>query len=223
MEPAPDLAATLLEQLPAGVLSAAAAVGPGVAPRFDEEAALLGGAVPKRRDEFLTGRALAHDLLARLGCAPAPLLPGERRAPLWPDGVVGSISHGAGLCVVAVARADAVPGLGLDVEQAAPLKPKLWDRILLDEERALLADLDEDAAGRRAKLLFAAKEALYKSLAPRVTRVLGFDEARVVVDAAGRWHGEVLVDDAGVPAGQAFAGRWHADDRRVLVSAVPRG
>ena len=93
--------------------------------------------------------------------------------------------------------------------------------MLRAEERALLADLDETSAGRRAKLLFAAKEALYKSLAGSVTRVLGFDEARVVVSDDGRWHGEVLVDDAGVVAGQRIDGRWHADAERVLLSAVP--
>ena len=45
-----------------------------------------------------------------------PYCPGQDRAPLWPDGFVGSISHARGVCAaVAASRADAA-SLSLDVE-----------------------------------------------------------------------------------------------------------
>ena len=133
--------------------------------RFGAEAAVVEGAVAKRQIEFAAGRELFHRLheelrrehpdLAEL----APLLPAGDRGPVWPEGLVGAISHTAGLCVVAVARTADHTRLGLDVEVTEPLKEKLWPQILTVSERARLKGL-----GRRgvllSKLHFSGKEAI---------------------------------------------------------------
>jgi len=122
--------------------------------------------------------------------------------------LVGSISHGAGLCVVAVAQQARCSALGLDVEDAAPLKQKLWRHVLREEEQAELAGLSDDAAGRRAKLTFSAKECFYKALWPRLTRVLNFEDVRLTIADNGSFTGELLVDDAGLVLDAPLAGSW---------------
>jgi len=194
--------------LPGGVLSAAALIDGTATMHHAAEHAQVERAVAKRKHEFAAGRALAHALISRLGGADAPLLPGKGRAPAWPEGLVGSISHGAGLCVVAVAQQERCSALGLDVEDAAPLKQKLWRHVLREEEQAELEGLSDDAAGRRAKLTFSAKECFYKALWPRLTRVLNFEDVRLTIADDGSFSGELLVDDAGLVLDAPLPGSW---------------
>jgi 4'-phosphopantetheinyl transferase EntD len=65
-------------------------------PPFPGEADLVADAVEKRRREFVTTRRCARQALAQLGVPPVPIRPGPGRAPVWPAGVVGSLTHCAG-------------------------------------------------------------------------------------------------------------------------------
>jgi uncharacterized protein (TIGR00290 family) len=178
------------------------------------EAALVERAVPARRAEFAAGRRLAHALLDGLGAANAPLLTASTRAPLWPSGFTGSISHGAGLCLVAVARTTDIVAVGIDVESADPLAADLVSTVLTPRERTRLAGPD---LLRRAKLHFAAKEAVYKAVAAEVGRLLELHEveieldeprarfeARVVPLADRRVAGAITTDATAVFAGVAL-------------------
>ena len=144
-----------------------------------DEAALVGSAVPKRRREFAVGRSLARGLLAEIGIPPAPLLRDADRCPIWPEQVVGSISHSSELCAVVVTRSDRPRGVGIDVESDQPLEKKLRDRICLAAE---IDGLDEDAAGLRGKLLFSIKEAIYKCQFPISRTRLDFHDVEVELD-----------------------------------------
>lgn len=195
------------------------------------EAALAARFAPPRARAFAAGRLCARPLLAALGADPAPLLVGPHRAPVWPPGVVGSISHGAGLCVVAAARRGALRGLGVDVESDAPLAAALRRRVCSAGEARLLAGADDAEAGRVAKLLFSAKEAVYKCVHPLLQRPLGFlaVEIRLAPDAgadtgSGRFHARAL-EPAGPGADALLAdleGAWSFRAGRVLTGATLR-
>ncbi|MFL5884840.1 MAG: 4'-phosphopantetheinyl transferase, partial [Thermoleophilaceae bacterium] len=81
---------------------------------FPEEEALVARAVAKRRNEFVTGRALARRALSTLGVAPVAIGRGARGQPLWPGGIVGSITHCRGYRACAVARFDEIASVGID-------------------------------------------------------------------------------------------------------------
>jgi 4'-phosphopantetheinyl transferase EntD len=165
---------------PEGVLTRASRLCASEADLLPEERRLLGGAVPARRREFATGRVLARELLARLGHPRVPLLRGEDRLPRWPEGVVGSISHTADLCVVAVAPAGrGVRSLGVDVEPDAPLEPELWPEICGTEEIGWLRGRPAPERGGLARLVFSAKESLYKCVHPVTRAWLGFRDVRI--------------------------------------------
>jgi 4'-phosphopantetheinyl transferase EntD len=101
-----------------------------------EEEVLVARAVGQRRAEFTTVRTCARIALGRLGLPPAPLLSGPKREPLWPAGVVGSITHCDGYRAAAVARASEVAAIGIDAEPHDPLPAGILDRVTLPAERA---------------------------------------------------------------------------------------
>jgi 4'-phosphopantetheinyl transferase EntD len=212
--------------LPPEVAVAESVGDPVEAELFGEEEAALGRSVAKRRLEFGSVRLCARAALARIGVPPAPLLPGERGAPGWPDGVVGSMTHCAGYRAAAVARDHAVLTVGIDAEPHAPLPPGVLDAVSVPAERARLraAALDRpDVCWDR--LLFSAKEAVYKAWFPLTRRWLDFDEADIALDAAaGTFTARLLVPGPRV-AGRdltGFAGRWLVEDGLlVTATAVP--
>jgi 4'-phosphopantetheinyl transferase EntD len=147
---------------------------------FAEERAFISRAVPKRRAEFGTARVCARRALARMGIAPLALVPEDDRAPRWPTGTVGSISHTHGYCAVVVTQSAHYVSVGLDVEQDRELAPDLLAMICTAREREILATRPQDAL-----LYFAAKEAFYKCQYPLTKTFLDFQDVELDVDFAG--------------------------------------
>ena len=184
---------------------------------FPEEAALLRGATEARRREFATARHCARTALARLGIAAAPILRGAKHEPLWPDGIVGSITHCRGYRAAAVASSESILAIGIDAEPDGPLPEGVERRVLRDEERRWLADAPAGVAWDR--VIFSAKESIYKAWFPLVGRWLGFDDAIVSIDpGTGRFHAKLLVDCP--PPLREFAGRFLVEEGLVLTAIV---
>lgn len=183
---------------------------------FPGEKAAIANAVDKRRREFATGRACARAALAKLGFPPVPIVPGPRGAPQWPPGVVGSITHCAGYRASAVARARDVVTIGLDAEPHDTLPHGLLAVIASGDEEARLAAL---AAARPDvcwdRILFCAKESVYKAWFPLTRRWLGFEEAPVAIDPVNRTFTARFLVDGPVVNGAVitgFEGRWLISD-----------
>lgn len=162
-------------------------------PLMAAEEAALGAVVEKRRREFALGRACAHGALAQLGAPMEPLLPGAGREPLWPDGFIGSITHCVGYSGAAVARQADCASLGIDAEPDAPLPRGILERVAFNEERKWVSAGSSEE--HRDRLLFSAKESIYKAWYPLVHRWLGFEDVRVTFDTErNAFRGWVLVD-----------------------------
>jgi len=186
------------------------------------EAALMAKAVDKRRREYTAGRVLARRAAEKLGLGAIEVLPREDRSPEWPAGVVGSITHTRGHVAVALARADVVRGLGLDVEQAEPLKHRLWDMICTAEDVAMLAKYPERERSRLAKLVFSAKEAAYKAQFAITEQFLGFSAMHIDLDVKeSRFIASFRQEagDAFVP-GDTLSGRLVRTDRLVATAVL---
>ncbi len=135
--------------------------------------------VDKRRREFTAGRTAARAAMADLGLPPAPVPMCPDRAPLWPEGLTGSIAHCTTACIAAVAPLDQVRSIGLDIEEATPLAPDLWDTVLTPGERSWLDTCPPNDRGLLAKRIFSAKEAVYKAQYPLTGVVLGFEDVEI--------------------------------------------
>lgn len=198
----PDLTATLRAALPPGV-----ALGQGRdAPLWPGED--LPGAVTGRLAEFARGRNAARAALRGLGLAPQAIPMQADRSPLWPVGVTGSISHCAGACLAIAGLRAEFAGLGLDIEPAAAIEPRLWPVILRPEEMGL----DPLA-------VFVAKEAAYKAQYG-VTGVL-FDFHTLSVAIRGDQFAATFQQPIGAFAvGDALEGRLMRSDAHTAAVCV---
>jgi 4'-phosphopantetheinyl transferase EntD len=135
----------------------------------------IAGASRLRRREFLSGRACAHAALRAIDRDGAPIGRGSMGEPLWPAGVVGSISHGGRLAGAVAARTADVWSVGLDIELLEPPLEAAVERMVLRP--------GELARGRHlARIAFAIKECVYKCLYPGTGWRLGFHDVAVEID-----------------------------------------
>jgi 4'-phosphopantetheinyl transferase EntD len=188
---------------------------------FPDEAAQIQGAVEARRREFATGRLCARRALSELGFPAAPILSGGHREPRWPAGVVGSITHCIGYRGAAVAPDRHLQAIGIDAEPDEPLPSGVFETIATGDEATRVTDLLDTAPEVNwDRLLFCAKESIYKAWYPIAQRWLGFEDAVVTLDRAARtFTAEILI------AGPLtrLTGQWLVERGLVLTAVtVPR-
>jgi 4'-phosphopantetheinyl transferase EntD len=213
----------IAELLPAGVASAEAFDDAEPCVLFAAEEAAIGRAVDKRRREFTTARRCARRALADLGYPPVPLVPGRGGAPGWPTGAVGSMTHCTGYRAAAVAPVAVAAAVGIDAEPHLPLPTGLWGTVARHDERRRLAELADRHRGVCwDRLLFSAKEAVYKAWFPLARRWLDFHDVEVTVHpATGTFDAALLVDGPDLDGGRltAVRGRWLVN-RGLVIAAV---
>jgi 4'-phosphopantetheinyl transferase EntD len=188
---------------------------------FAQELAIVENAVEKRRNEFVTARACAHAALEGLGVPAQPILNGERGEPLWPAGVVGSITHCKDYRACVVAHESAVATLGIDAELSAPLPDGVLEAIAHPQELEWVGKLQSsDPDTHWDRLLFSAKESVYKAWFPLARRWLGFEDALVTVSPDGSFSAKLLVEGPRLAAGplEGFSGRWIAAEGLILTA-----
>ena len=182
------------------------------------EAVHLPRMVASRRIEFATGRMCARAAMRRLGLPSLPVLQGEDRAPIWPDGVVGSISHSGTKCAAAVALvARGYRAIGLDIELAEPLPAELWVEICSERELRWLQRQDPQRRSLLAKVIFSAKECAYKAQFPISRSLFGFETLGVALDL-DRGGFDIEFERAVEPfaAGQRMHGRFRISDGMIV-------
>jgi 4'-phosphopantetheinyl transferase EntD len=168
-------------------------------------------AVALRKSDFGDARWCAHEALRQWGSvsASSPVLRGAKGMPLFPPGVVGTLSHTEGLRAALVGPADRWRSMGIDVERAVALPGGVFNSVTSPAERWQLEREAGDVLdpGILGTVLFSAKECVYKSWFPLAGRFLDFDGAEVTlsvgrhtgdgggaVEVRGTWTARLLVD-----------------------------
>jgi 4'-phosphopantetheinyl transferase EntD len=222
--------AELIEKiLPGAVAVAEAFDDPPDAVLYPGEAEVISRAVDKRRREFRTVRHCARRALHQLGLPPVPVLRGEHGEPQWPPGVVGSMTHCAGYRAAAIAHSCDLRTLGIDAEPHQPLPAGVLDVIARDEEQDSLSELAAaDSATCWDRILFCAKETVYKAWFPLTHRWLGFEDAAVTITAGttdpaeGFFSARLLVPGPTITGDTLtrWDGRWLRSDELVITAIV---
>ncbi|MEF2074601.1 4'-phosphopantetheinyl transferase family protein [Consotaella aegiceratis] len=186
---------------------------------YEAEEQFVRDAVGKRRAEFAAGRMAARIALLRLGIPGQPILQAADRSPIWPAGVVGSISHAMGIAAAIVTREAHLAGLGLDIEGATPLRSDLWRHVLTEAEMRTRSASPTVAQLPRCKLTFVAKEALFKTVFPTKRVFLGFHEAQVDIAADGTWSAKLADAYSVLPRNMRLSnGRWACTSGLILAT-----
>jgi 4'-phosphopantetheinyl transferase EntD len=212
---------TISNLLPFGVVSVQQEEGFSGSLSPEEEKA-LGGVVLKRRMEFTAGRTCARSALERLGTPVSSLLRGPAREPLWPSGVVGSITHCEGYCAAAVSYQERFAGIGIDAEVNEPLPEGTLELVARPEELERLGRLP---AGSLCwdRLLFSIKESVYKTWYPLTKSWLGFEEASVTIDSDRQTFQVDLLIRNYPEVLSPLRGRYLVEGRHILTAIVLAG
>lgn len=185
---------------------------------FQSESIIVAKAIPSRVEEFRQGRAAARNALEQLQIRPGPIGVADSRAPIWPAGAVGSISHCEGYCGSVVALASEYRAVGMDASPNLALFDGALDQIALPSERSWVeANSELDLAGDA--LLFGIKETIFKLWSPITDLWLGFEEAEVSVDLISQaFSAKILANDRA--AAHSFPliveGRFTYDESLIL-------
>ncbi len=195
-----------------------------------EEQGHVAGSSAARQAEFATGRQCARLALASLSPRfdGMPVLADARGAPVWPPGVIGSITHCPGWTGAVVARmprfapARGVRALGLDAGPAGPLPTGVLEVVASDGERAALSVLGRERPGIPwDAVLFSAKEAAFKAWYPLTGIVVAHDAVSVELSSSGPFTAAVRAPDrTGRKAMHRVRGRWVVGPRVVVVLGV---
>lgn len=140
---------------------------------FPGEEALLKKSYPLRQRQFEAGRRSARQALAHLGYAPCEILKGALGEPLWPPGLVGSLSHKKNLAVAVVGRKSAVASLGIDIELDRPIPRAPRALIFRRNDREALSDFEYHWPDKNwDTVLFSCKESALKAFTSEFQKII---------------------------------------------------
>lgn len=177
----------------------------------------------KRKREFTLGRSAAHRALKGLGFEnPPPVLQGPGREPLWPEGIVGSITHSGDFAAVVVTRCEFASGVGIDLQDLRQrMRYDISKRVCNEDELGWVNQIPEKK-NTRLLLLFSAKESVYKALYPVCKRRIGFHDVNIEWNVDENEFLAVIAIDIGVHvnAGTRLRGKAKHNEFFVLTGSV---
>ena len=170
----------------------------------DESGAFANSVIKVRRASG-AARLVARELMQRMGLPQQAVPKNANGAPVWPNGIAGSIAHDDAVAVAAIARQSDVRSLGIDVEPAEPLDPDLLEIVATPGERRRMSG--DPCYGR---LLFAVKEAVYKAAHPIDGRFLAHHDVEV----------DLATQQATIRGGRTVTFRFAASARIVVLAVL---
>jgi len=144
----------------------------------------LMNAVPKRRSEFLAGRMCAA-LALRAAGQPTDV-ESNGRVPVWPPGVVGSISHSDSRAIAVVSQTHSAIGVDCETIMTDALAQKLQAEIVTAAEIQLHPPAMSFASF--LTVVFSGKEAVYKALSRQLETIPAFLDVTLVGMSQGNLH-----------------------------------
>ncbi|WP_195880822.1 4'-phosphopantetheinyl transferase family protein [Methylomonas albis] len=153
-----------------------------------EELPLINGASVKRIGEFCAGRYCAHQVLEQLGFSHVPVLKNEHGAPVWPKGIVGSISHSSEMSIAVAARSEDIQALGVDIQYYdRPFPDQTFATLFRHQEIRSILSAQRGLADRFAYSIFASKESVIKCIYNAFGYWLDFTDILIEIDLTRGW------------------------------------
>jgi 4'-phosphopantetheinyl transferase EntD len=208
--------------LPGAVLVRGGQVNVPMAPLFPVEQQAMRSAGSKRRLEFTAGRHYARAALQALGGEFSPIAVSFDRCPIWPGGIVGSITHTDHYAAAALAKSNDFQAIGIDLENSVPLTSQMINLITTETERQTWTKQAwrPELRNEFALLTFSAKESVFKAYYPLCRKMLRFNDIQIHYSSHDRFTistTRILEDD---PLLQTIEGRFVATEHFVATSAL---
>lgn len=189
---------------------------------FPEEAALVRGARAERVDRFAAGRGCARRAIVSLGAPAQAIGATASGSPVWPPGLVGSITHTETFAAAAVAPSERLRGLGIDAEPIGVVSETLWPLLFTPGERAFIRRFDAPRRQLLSTLMFGAKEALFKCMFPLFGVWIDFLDVEIhgLPDAARARASAVVTNRAEIDS--IRFDHWTRNDHAVTIAYLAR-
>ena len=183
---------------------------------YPEELALTKKMSSKRLYDFSSGRYAARKLLLNYEIEKHPILIGENRAPIWPTGIIGSISHSENLCIAVISDKKALNSIGVDIESSKRINADILPLICNEEEISHIKLLEKASNINiltNAKLIFSIKESLFKCLNPLINNWIDYKEMQVKIDLKQRTYlaTPISANQNLIDIGE-ISGKWFSND-----------
>ena len=137
-----------------------------------------------RKEHYRSGRICAGEVLSKLGTIEQPVLRDpQTREPLWPEGISGAITHSGKWAAAAAGKTSDVLGIGIDLEDLErQVDSRISRHVCLPEEQKWLQECGEDFLEQNLKIIFSAKESIFKAFFPYTRTYLHFHDARILME-----------------------------------------
>lgn len=173
------------------------------------EAACIANAVPQRQTEFHAGRQAVRTAMSKQGVLDQSVLCHADRSPIWPKGLVGSISHNHQACLAVVGRSSNWASVGVDLEDDSELNADIIPEICIRAELAWINKLPHQRRASAAKLIFCAKEATYKAQYPLTGVLFGFEHLHIEISQqTAQFQARFLASAGRFEKGATLTGRY---------------
>lgn len=175
-------------------------------------------AVNKRKSEFFAGRYCAKQALAEYNINDYTIYALKNRAPSWPKGYIGSISHTSDSAYSIVAKNTEYSGIGLDAEYT------LSNQQIIDIRKIITIDSEFNFIQKNPldiniafTLVFSAKESLFKALNPIVDKFFNFLDVRIIELSINKFRLSLSIDLSDVyKKGHTFEGHYLLNEGQVI-------
>lgn len=193
---------------------------------YPQELALISNSVSERQKEFSTARWCARKAMEKLGYPPYPILRGMNREPLWPEGLVGSITHCFGYRAAVLAKNKYYHSIGIDAEPHLPLPNDVIIAITSEQERKHLLDLEKYKDHLQwERILFSIKESIFKSWYPITHTWLDFTQANIYIDPINNvFEANLILECYKIwPYSTNIKGKWTVSNNLIRsLSIIPK-
>ena len=137
-----------------------------------------------RKEHYRSGRICAGEVLSKLGTLGQPVLRDpQTREPLWPEGISGAITHSGKWAAAAAGKTSDVLGIGIDLEDLErQVDSRISRHVCIPEEQKWLQECGEDFLEQNLKIIFSAKESIFKAFFPYTRTYLHFHDARILME-----------------------------------------
>ena len=137
-----------------------------------------------RKEHYRSGRICAGEVLSKLGTLGQPVLRDpQTREPLWPEGISGAITHSGNWAAAAAGKTSDVSGIGIDLEDLErQVDSRISRHVCIPEEQKWLQECGEDFLEQNLKIIFSAKESIFKAFFPFTRTYLHFHDARILME-----------------------------------------
>ena len=137
-----------------------------------------------RKEHYRSGRICAGEVLSKLGTIGQPVLRDpQTREPLWPEGISGAITHSGNWAAAAAGKTSDVLGIGIDLEDLErQVDPRISRHVCIPEEQKWLQECGEESWEKNLKIIFSAKESIFKAFFPYTRTYLHFHDARILME-----------------------------------------